>query len=516
MMMTRILAALGFVAVGAIGLAVVQSVWPSSSVADHANTLSSLDAPPPSAAPSASDGILRLSPEAVARAGIRVEAVGRGGIAQPLRMPATVEPDGYRTVEVTTLLPGTVLDMPVRLGDVIRAGTVVGRLRSPALTDEVRRWLTLRAERDVAASRLARTRRLAEIGAASRGDLEEDEAADVRAATDLTGAHARLVRLGLGEPRLAELVDGAPLPETFDVVAEAGGQVIARPVNPGQHVEAGQTLLTLADLSSVWVMGDVFEADLAVLSVGSVVRVTTGAFPERAWTGRLTYVEPEVARDTRTVKIRVEVPNPDRALRLGMLTSIEVAARSAPAVTVPRGAVQTLGTASVVYVETSAGEYTERVVRVGAESGGRVAVLDGLAAGESVVVDGSFALRSERERLGWAPPTPPAGLPVAEPETSAQAAVAVEPTVATRRIEITAAGLVPARVTVPAGQPVDLVFIRRVEETCGTDVVVPELGVTRDLPLDTPITIRLPAREPGEVAFTCGMGMLKGTIVVVR
>lgn len=216
-MMTRILAALGFVAVGAIGLAVVQSVWPSSSVADHANTLSSLDAPPPSAAPSASDGILRLSPEAVARAGIRVEAVGRGGIAQPLRMPATVEPDGYRTVEVTTLLPGTVLDMPVRLGDVIRAGTVVGRLRSPALTDEVRRWLTLRAERDVAASRLARTRRLAEIGAASRGDLEEDEAADVRAATDLTGAHARLVRLGLGEPRLAELVDGAPLYRDYEM-----------------------------------------------------------------------------------------------------------------------------------------------------------------------------------------------------------------------------------------------------------------------------------------------------------
>jgi len=75
---------------------------------------------------------------------------------------------------------------------------------------------------------------------------------------------------------------------------------------------------------------------------------------------------------------------------------------------------------------------------------------------------------------------------------------------------------VPARVTIPANQAVDLVFIRRVEETCGTDVVIPDLGISRDLPIDTRVTIRLPPQQPGEVTFACGMNMLKGTIVVQR
>ncbi len=518
-MVTRILAALGLVALGAAGYAAVQSVWPSTNAVDHTAHVDVPMAMPAGGPTAPSPTSLSLTPEAVARAGIRAEPAGRDGTAGPLRLPATVEPDGYRTVEVTTLLPGTVLEMPVTLGAVIPAGTVVGRLRSPALTDEIRQWLTMRADRDVVANRLTRAKRLAEIGAASREALEEAEAADVRAATDLATAHARLVRLGVPESRLASLGEGAPLPDTFDVVAEAGGQVIARPVNPGQQVEAGRVLVTLADLSSVWVMGDVFEADLTRLAVGRAVRVTAGAFSDRTWTGRLTYIEPEVARETRTVKVRVEVPNGDRALRLGMLTNIEVDAPAAESVSVPRTAVQMLGAASVVYVETATGEYAERVVAIGAESGGRVEILDGLLAGESVVVAGAFALRSERERLGWAPPVPravPVRRPAESPVVRSGAPAPAAPAVLTRVIEITQAGLVPATVTVPASQPVDLVFIRRVEETCGTDLVIPELGITRQLPLGTPVTVRLPPHEPGEVTFACGMNMLKGTIIVLR
>ncbi len=512
-MTRRMCAALGLVALGAAGFAAVQRMWPQSPGVD--DTTRQVHALTPVTAPMSTDGILRLSPEAVARAGIRIEQATHTTQAGVVRVPAVVEPDGYRTVGVTTLLPGTVLAVPVSLGDSVRAGMVVGRLRSPALTDEVRQWLSVRAERAVVVNRLSRARRLAEIGAASRDDLDAAQAADVRLATELATLHARLIRLGLPEDRIVALSPGAPLPDTFAVVAEAGGQVIARPVNPGQHVEAGRTLLTLSDLSTVWVMGDVFEADLGAMATGRQVRVTTGAFPGRSWTGRLTYIEPEVARETRTVKVRVEVPNADRALRLGMLAGIEVEAQATSIVTVPLGAVQMLGSASVVYVEAGTGEFVERVVAVGAETSGRVQVQAGLIAGEPVVVAGSFALRSERERLGWAPPAP---LPVsaAPPPATVPASSAAAPGVLTRRIEITAAGLVPARVTVPAGQPIDLVFIRRVEETCGTDVVVPELGITRDLPLDTPVTIRLPAHEPGELAFTCGMGMLKGTIVVVR
>ncbi len=88
--------------------------------------------------------------------------------------------------------------------------------------------------------------------------------------------------------------------------------------------------------------------------------------------------------------------------------------------------------------------------------------------------------------------------------------------VLTRVVEITAAGLVPARVTVPANQPVDLVFIRRVDQTCGTEVDIPDLKVRRPLPLNECVTIRLPPQPPGELSFSCGMDMLKGVIVVGR
>ncbi|MGE3345606.1 MAG: efflux RND transporter periplasmic adaptor subunit [Vicinamibacterales bacterium] len=514
-MVTRLISAAALIAVGALGLALAQSLWPREvdPMSHEPPPIAAVDTATRSSATPESGGTLTLSAETARRAGIHVARVDAAEADSIRRLPAIVEPHGYRTVEITTLLAGTVVDMPVTLGARLPSGAVVATLRSPALTDEVRMWLTMKAERDVAANRLTRAKRLAEIGAASRQDLEVAEAADVRAATDVKTAEARLRRLGLPESTLARVSEGGSLPDTFAVVADAAGQVIARQANPGQQLDAGDSVVTLSDLSSVWVMGDLFESDLAHARVGTSVRVTVGAFPGRAWTGRLTYIEPVVARETRTVKVRVEVPNRDEALRLGMLVSIELDVTGDTGISVPGGAIQMLGEAAVVYVETSPGTFEERTVALGAQTSSGVRVLDGLLPGDAVVVAGSFALRAERERLGWAPPVPRTRRAVERP-----APVVAPPAEAipTRVVEITQAGLVPARVTIPANQAVDLVFIRRVEETCGTDVVIPDLGISRDLPIDTRVTIRLPPQQPGEVTFACGMNMLKGTVVVQR
>lgn len=489
MMVKRVLAAVVLMAAGAAVLALLQLVWVAPVTEPPV-------AAPPAVATHASS--LTLTPEAVTRAGIRTDVVRAAGGAGPRRFPGVVEPNGYLTVDVTTLLEGTVLDVRVSLGDAVRAGAVVARLRSPELTDQIRNWLTIRAERDVVAARLARVTRLAAIGAASTQDLEDARAADVRASTELETARARLLRLGLGPAKLDALVGGDAIPDAFDVVAHASGVVITRQVNPGQNVDAGQPIVTVADLSPVWVMGDVFESELASMAVGQSVQITSAAYPARVWAGRVAYIEPEVARETRTIKVRVEVPNPDRVLKFGMLVSLDAQARaSASGVAVPPAAVQTIGAVEVVYVETAPGQYVERLV-------------SDIAAGDVVVTEGSFALRAERERLGWPPPAatrrnlpPPAA-------TSRD----LPPPAATRVIEITASGLVPDRVTVPANQAVDLVFIRRVEETCGTELAIPDLGVRRDLPLDVRVTVRLPPRAPGELSFSCGMDMLKGVIIV--
>jgi RND family efflux transporter MFP subunit len=509
-MMKRILFSVSLVTVGAVGFYLVDR-WispPSVVVSTEAPA-----AAPASPAP-ASDRTLTLSSEAITRAGITVIVVGQGGVAATRRLPGVVEPHGYRVVDVTPLMSGSVTEVRAELGQVIRQGSVVARLRSPELTDEVRRWLTLRAERDVVAQRLARTESLAKIGAASRQDLEEDQASLVRVRTELDTARLRLERLGVTESRLTSMGQGDALPEVFDVVAQAGGVVTARMVNPGQNVAVGEPMLTVADRSRVWVIADVFEADLGQVREGQAARVTSETFAGRAWTGRVAYLDPAIARDTRTAKVRVEVENRDEALRFGMFVTVELGVAGASSdLVVPRAAVQSLGAVDVVFVEQTPGRFVERVVQLGAATADTVVVTQGLMAGDRVVTSGSFALRAERDRLGWPPPAP---LQPADRAALHESAAGSQPAVTTRVIEITTAGLVPAQVTVPANQVVDLVFIRRVNETCGTEVDIPDLKIRRPLPLNERVTIRLQPQPPGELSFSCGMDMLKGVIVVGR
>jgi len=507
-MIKRILFSVGLVAIGAVGFYLVDR-WVSAP-----QTAAPFEVPAaPSVAP-ASERSLTLSEEAITRAGITVVTIGQGGVAATRRLPGVVEPHGYRVVDVTPLMSGSVIEVRAELGQVIRQGAVVARLRSPELTDEVRRWLTTRAERDVVAQRLARTESLAKIGAASRQDLEEDQASLVRVRTELDTARLRLERLGVPETRLAAMGQGDSLPEVFDVVAQAGGVVTARVVNPGQNVTVGEPILTVADRSKVWILADVFEADLGQVREGQQARVTSEAFAGRVWTGRVAYLDPAITRDTRTAKVRVEVENRDEALRFGMFVTVELGIPGASSdLVVPKAAVQSLGPVDVVFVERAPSRFVERVVQLGTTTGDSVVVTSGLAQGDRVVSSGSFALRAERDRLGWPPPAP-----IVAPVEAARVPTAAETqqAVVTRVIEITAAGLVPPRVSVPANQIVDLVFVRRVTETCGTEVDIPSLNIRRALPLDERVTIRMPPQSPGELSFSCGMDMLKGVIIVGR
>jgi len=509
-MMARITLGLGLVLAGAVGMYVFldrSPHEPETALAPAATTPLTAESP-------AVSQTLVLTADAVGRAGIRVSPVTSSTEGSALRVPGVVEPDAYRIVEVTPIVSGTVVSVSAVLGQAIVKGAPVARLRSPELTDEARRWLTGRAALDAVSRRLERTRQLVKIGAASQEEAEAVQAEFVLASTEVDTARARLARLGLDDAGLAAIAAGAAAPEVIDVRASASGVVVRRAVNPGQNVAEADSLLTLADVSHVWVMADVFERDLGPVRIGQSVTVTSDAFAGRQWTGRVAYIDPELARDTRTARVRIEVGNPDAALRFGMFAVATIAgSASVPHARVPKASVQTLGPVSVVYVEVPGQPHTfvERPVVLGDASGDQVDVRSGVSEGERVVGTGSFFLRAERDRLGWPQPVAPAAAPATAP---ARGRDADEPAVARRVIEITATGLSPARLTVPAHQPVDLVFIRRVAETCGTDVLIPALGIQRALPLNQRITIRLPARAPGELAFSCGMDMLRGVIVV--
>jgi RND family efflux transporter MFP subunit len=454
-----------------------------------------------------------LTEEGTARAGIVVEPVARGTSALDLRLPAVVEPNAYRQVVVTPLVGGRVIRVSAELGDGVRRGETMAQIYSPPLAEAQTRYVSARAMLDAHDRELQRTEKLVEIGSASRQELERIHAEHASQTAAVQTARAELELLGLPPAAIAALDSGKSVDATSDVPAPLDGVVTERAANIGLNVDPSTKLFTVIDLASVWVVGEVYERDFSRVRVGSAAVVTTPAYPNLTLRGRVSYIDPQVSPATRTAKLRVEVPNPRGDLRLGMYAEVAITGDSASSVVlIPRTAVQNVGSRAVVYLASvkEPGRFTEREVVLGGGSGDRVEVTGGVQPGDRVVTHGSFALRAERERLGLRPrsgTSPNSPAPAAGADQSEGAVQSV-------RVAVTEQGFDPVRLTLQAGVPARLIVTRTTDNTCGTEIAVPSLGVKRALPLDTPVTIDFTPAKAGEIAFACGMNMLKGVIVV--
>jgi RND family efflux transporter MFP subunit len=346
-----------------------------------------------------------------------------------------------------------------------------------------------------------------EIGAASRQELERIHAGHTARRAELESAASRLELLGLSERAIAALGPGQKQGASMNVPAPIAGVITARTANVGLNVDQATPLFTVTDLSSVWVVASLYEKDFARVAVGSPARVTTTAYPDRVLQGRVSYIDPQVNAETRTARVRIEVPNDHAALRLGMYAEAILGHQAGPSPTlIPRSAVQNVGDRTVVYLAdaTRAAQFIEREVRLGAAAGDRVAVVAGVQPGDLIVSTGSFSVRAERERLGLraAPASPTQG--DTRPEKKSQEV----------RVTVTDTSFEPQRVTLRPGIPARLTFTRTSDKTCATAVVFASLNIRRDLPLNVAVTIDIPPQKRGELAFACGMKMLSGTVIV--
>lgn len=393
------------VAVGASAMYLYMRV-PASAPPAHA------PAPPQAAAGSATtgDAVLTLSPDAVARAGIETTVVGAGEQNRRLVIPGIVEPNAYKQVVVTALAAGQVQSVRAELGAGVKPGEILATIHSPELAEAERVYISMRAELTAAHQRLRRLEELVKIGAASRQELEAAQVEHTTHATDVEGARARLRLLGIDADTVEALVEPSRIDPVMTVTAPAAGVITRRAINRGQNVTTSTELFTVIDLSSVWIVGDLYERDLGRVRVGSHATMTSAALPGETWQGVVTYIDPQVAPATRTARLRVETTNARERLRLGMFLEMVVDDLStAVTLLVPRSAVQTIGAQSVVYVADAlqAGRFVERAVRLGTASGEAVTVTAGLSAGDRVVTAGSFFLRAERDRLGLPRPSAP-------------------------------------------------------------------------------------------------------------
>lgn len=464
----------------------------------------------------AEDVVVSIPQDAVDRAGITVQPVGTSASGGVLTLPGVIEPNAYRQVAVTPLVGGRVTRVSVVLGDRVERGQRLANVYSPELAEAHTRYVSAMSRLRAHDFELTRTRKLAQIGAASTQEFERVHAEHTAQRAEAESARSRLALLGV-RPHLADTAGEVGADAATSVVrAPIGGIVTQREADVGLNVEPSTPLFTIVDLSTVWVVASVYEKDFAAVRVGARATVTTAAYPALALQGRVSYVDPQVDAGTRTARVRVEVPNSGAQLRLGMYAQVAIAhAASGETPVVPRVAVQALGRRSVVYVVDPrvSGRFIEREVRVGRANGDAVEVLSGVSPGEVVVTEGSFFVRAERERTGGAAHThgQAADRRPALGDTSQSGEAAPRAQRAT--VQVSARGFEPSTITLHAGVPARLTFTRTSDETCAKAVVFPSLNIRRDLPLRAGVEIAF-TPTAGTIAFACGMDMFKGTVVV--
>jgi cobalt-zinc-cadmium efflux system membrane fusion protein len=344
---------------------------------------------------------LTLTPEQLRSVQLKIEMVGEAPTTEAAAQMATgvVQANSYKETPVVSLVGGIVRSVHGELGQNVRRGQRVAIVFSNEIAEAQANYLAAIAAVDEHHRHHLRTIKLVEIGAASRQELESATSQYRESEAKVANLRQKLLLLGMTAQRIASLKSTSQVSSEVSVPAPASGTITSRTVNSGEVIEANKELLRVTDLSTVWVIGQVYEKDLATVRVGSGANITSDAYPGQVFRGRLTYVDPKIDPATRTAQVRIEIANPRQMFKIGMYVNVAfgalgVAERTLS--TVPKNAVQTIGNQRFVFVATDKpNEFILRPVRVGAESNGFYPVLEGLNAGERVVTEGSFMLRAE-------------------------------------------------------------------------------------------------------------------------
>lgn len=318
-----------------------------------------------------------LTPEGARRIGVTYATASLQALASSVRTVAQVTFDETRVKIIAPKIDGWVDRLYVNAtGQAVAAGEPLLAIYSPMLVT---------AQQELLLATQLRTE------VSEGGDVARGGATDLRDA-----ARRRLLYWDIAPAQIAEIERTGAVQKTLVLRSPVSGFVVEKNVLGGQKTMAGEALYKIADLSTVWLEGEVFERDLASVRLGAKVTLDLESYPGEHPNGRISYIYPTLNAETRTARVRVVMANPGTRLKPGMYATLHIASASAgTAVTVPRGAILATGGRSLVFVRTTAGSLEPRTVTLGASTEDRTQIIAGLNVGEVVVASATFLVDAE-------------------------------------------------------------------------------------------------------------------------
>jgi cobalt-zinc-cadmium efflux system membrane fusion protein len=342
------------------------------------------------------------SAPAVAPAAVQIVAPQYRVRTTGIQTTGKIQFNEERLVRITAPVTGRVVEVLARPGETVEPGRRLLVLDSPDLGQAKADYAKGAADAERSSQALALARELFEVRAIAQKEVRDAENDSHKAVAERERAAARLRTLGVTEARLPEIAARDDASTLLAVAAPRAGVIVERNVAPGQVVAYGQSdtplnLFVIADLSTMWVLADVYEPDVPRVHLGQRVSVTLTCCPDERYEGTVANIADSIDKDSRTLKVRAVVPNRGRALKAEMFVRVAIESGSTRVLTLPQTAVQRRDGTVFVLVETGPGQYQSRPIKPGAEFDGVVEVQEGVTPADRVVATGGILLKQNAQ-----------------------------------------------------------------------------------------------------------------------
>ncbi len=326
---------------------------------------------------------------------LKILTIGEGSIQESFRLPARVDFDQQHVARIGATVTGRIIQTEALLGQEVRKGEQLALLNSNELAEAQSAFLKTSSQTHLRQLSVDRAQRLQDNGVIAKANLQEKMAGLEESKIDLRTAADHLRALGMSPKDLKNLSEHQVIHSMLPITASIQGTIVERNVTVGQVIQPSDALFTIADLSHVWIVAELPEQQASWAHKGDAAEVNIAALPNAHLSGHLNYVADMINPSTRTLTVRIDLPNPQRNLKPNMLANLTIRKQGVQELILPDSAVVRLNNTEHVFKALTNSEFELIPVELGPRQGNVRPIISGLKAGDNVVIEGAFHLNNE-------------------------------------------------------------------------------------------------------------------------